>query len=149
LNTAAKQYILLLVAADKADKERTLSDNKILVVPSALAEKIDNNRGDLSRVEFIEALIDNLLNAKPESKGNGKVEYASKVELLSFELDMKLLLKSFLDFFMAYGMEYGENGQLLEIDKFTDKLQGLQKEINIENGGKSTSGGKATIKWKP
>jgi hypothetical protein len=139
----------LSAEADKAGKERTLSDNKILVVPSALAEKIDNNRGDLSRVEFIEALIDNLVTANPESKGNGKVEYASKTELLSFEQDMKLLLKSFLDFFMAYGMEYGENGQLLEIDKFTSKLQGLQKDISTENDGKSNGGGKATIKWKP
>ncbi len=126
-----------------------MSDNKILVVPSDLAEKIDNNRGDLSRVEFIEALIDNLVSAKPELKANGKVEYATKTELLSFEQDMKLLLKSFLDFFMAYGMEYGENGQLLEIDKFTSKLQGLQKDINIENAGKNNGGGKATIKWKP
>lgn len=126
-----------------------MSDNKILVVPSNLAEKIDNNRGDLSRVEFIEALIDNLVTDKPESKGSGKVEYATKTELLSFEQDMKLLLKSFLDFFMAYGMEYGENGQLLEIDKFTSKLQGLQKDISAENGGKSNGGGKATIKWKP
>lgn len=118
-------------------------------MPSNLAEKIDNNRGDLSRVEFIEALIDNLVTDKPESKGSGKVEYATKTELLSFEQDMKLLLKSFLDFFMAYGMEYGENGQLLEIDKFTSKLQGLQKDISAENGGKSNGGGKATIKWKP
>jgi hypothetical protein len=126
-----------------------LSDNKILVVPSDLAEKIDSNRGDLSRVEFIEALIDDLVTAKPESKGNGKVEFASKTELLSFEQDMKLLLKSFLDFFMAYGMEYGENGQLLEIEKFTEKLQGLQKDIDTEKGGKSNGGGRATIKWKP
>ena len=126
-----------------------MSENKILVVPSDLAEKIDDNRGDLSRVEFIEALIDNLVSAKPESKGNGKGEYASKTELLSFEQDMKLLLKSFLDFFMAYGMEYGENGQLLEIDKFTNKLQGLQKDINLENTGKNNGGGKATIKYKP
>lgn len=127
-----------------------MSDNKILVVPADLAEKIDNNRGDLSRVEFIEALIDNLVTDKHESKSNGKGDYASKTELLSFEQDMKLLLKSFLDFFMAYGMEYGENGQLLEIDKFTSKLQGLQKDLSAENSGKSSSGGaKATIKWKP
>jgi hypothetical protein len=127
-----------------------VSDNKILVVPSDLAEKIDNNRGDLSRVEFIEALIDNLVTDKHEPKNNGKVDYASKTELLSFEQDMKLLLKSFLDFFMAYGMEFGENGQLLEIDKFTSKLQGLQKDLNVDNGGKSNGGGgKATIKWKP
>jgi hypothetical protein len=136
--------------ADKAERRDTLSDNKILVIPSNLAEKIDANRGDLSRVEFIEALIDNLLADKKDSIANGKKpEYASKTELLAFEQDMKLLLKSFLDFFMAYGMEYGENGQLLELDKFTNKLQGLQKDLNDENTGKSISSGKATIKWKP
>lgn len=129
----------------------TLSDNKILVIPSDLAEKLDANRGDLSRIELIEALIDNLLADKTDTKVNGKnSEFVSKTELLSFEQDMKLLLKSFLDFFMAYGMEYGENGQLLELDKFTDKLQGLQKDLNVENIGKSNNnGGKATIKWKP
>jgi len=128
-----------------------LSDNKILVIPSDLAEKLDANRGDLSRIELIEALIDNLLADKTDTKVNGKnSEFVSKTELLSFEQDMKLLLKSFLDFFMAYGMEYGENGQLLELDKFTDKLQGLQKDLNVENIGKSNNnGGKATIKWKP
>ncbi|MFZ2036429.1 MAG: hypothetical protein WAU62_05880 [Dehalococcoidales bacterium] len=128
-----------------------MSDNKILVIPSDLAEKLDANRGDLSRIELIEALIDNLLADKTDTKVNGKnSEFVSKTELLSFEQDMKLLLKSFLDFFMAYGMEYGENGQLLELDKFTDKLQGLQKDLNVENMGKSNNnGGKATIKWKP
>ena len=125
-----------------------MSDNKILVVTSDLAEKIDNNRGDLSRIEFIEALIDNLVSDKPELKSNGKGDYASKTELLSFEQDMKLLLKSFLDFFMAYGMEFGENGQLLDVEKFTSKLQGLQKDLGVESSGKS-SGGKAAIKWKP
>jgi hypothetical protein len=127
-----------------------VSDNKILVVPADLAQKIDDNRGDLSRVEFIEALIDNLVTDKGESKtrSNGKADYATKIELLSFEQDMKQLLKSFLDFFVAYGMEFGENGQHLEIEQFTSKLQGLQKELGAENGGKN-SGGKATIKWKP
>jgi hypothetical protein len=126
-----------------------VSDNKILVVPADLAQKIDDNRGDLSRVEFIEALIDNLVTDKSESKTrtNGKADYATKIELLSFEQDIKQLLKSFLDFFVAYGMEFGENGQRLEIEQFTSKLQGLQKDLGADNGGKN-SGGKATIKWK-
>jgi metal-responsive CopG/Arc/MetJ family transcriptional regulator len=123
-----------------------LSDNKILVVPADLAQKIDDNRGDMSRVEFIEALIDNLVTDKHESKSNGKVDYATRTELLSFEQDMKQLLKSFLDFFIAYGMEFGENGQLLEIEKFTTKLQGLQKDLGADS---DKGGGKATIKWKP
>ena len=42
---------------------------------------------------------------------------------------MKQLQKSFLDFFMVYGLEFGEGEQLLEIEKFTNKLQGLQKDL--------------------
>ena len=131
-----------------------MSDNKILVVPADLAQKIDDNRGEMSRVEFIEALIDNLLTDKPDVKSNGKADYATKTEILSFEQDMKQLLKSFLDFFIAYGMEFGENGQLIEIEKFTNKLQGLQKDLGADSGKGSAGsggvgGGKATIKWKP
>ena len=124
-----------------------MSDNKILVVPADLAQKIDDNRGDLTRVEFIEALIDNLVADKSESKGNGKTDYATKSDLLSFEQDMKLLLKSFLDFFVAYGMEFGDNDHLIEIEKLSNKLQGSRKDSGAENGGKN-SVGKATIQWK-
>ena len=124
-----------------------MSDSKILVVSADLAKKIDDNRGDMTRVQFIEALIDNLIEEKPASEDNEKAEYTTKAEFLSFEQDMKQLLKSFLDFFMAYGMEFGENGQLLQIEQFTSKLQGLQKDLGAETVGKS-GGGKATIKWK-
>jgi metal-responsive CopG/Arc/MetJ family transcriptional regulator len=127
-------------------KERYVSDSKILVVPADLAKKIDDNRGDMSRGEFIEALIDNLVVEKTEPKNNN-TEYATRVELQVFEQDMKQLLKSFLDFFVSYGLELGENGQQLEIEKFTSKLQGLQKDLGVVDSGKG--GGKATIKWKP
>ena len=43
-----------------------MSDNKILVVPADLAQKIDDNRGDMSRVEFIEVLIDNLVTGQTD-----------------------------------------------------------------------------------
>ena len=125
-----------------------MSDSKILIVPADLVKKIDDNRGDVNRAQFIEALIDNLIEEKPESKEKSKAQYATKEEILVYQQDMKQLLKSFLDFFMAYGMEFGDNGQLLEIEKFTSKLQGLQKEIVGEDAVKN-GGGRATIKWKP
>lgn len=118
-----------------------MSDAKLLVVPAALAKKIDDNRGDLSRADFIEALIDNSIKEEPET--NDTVEYATKAELTSFEQDMKQLLKSFLDFFVSYGLELGENGKQVELEKFTTKLQGLQKDLGGESGK-----GRATIKWK-
>jgi metal-responsive CopG/Arc/MetJ family transcriptional regulator len=126
-----------------------LSDSKILVIPADLVKKIDDNRGDMSRAEFIDALIDNLVSEKSDSKG--APVYATKEEMASFQQDMKQLLKSFLDFFIGYGLELGENGQQIEIEKFTSRLQGLQKDLGGDNGkGESAKGGggKATIKWK-
>ena len=121
-----------------------MTDNKILVVPADLVKKIDDSRGDVSRAEFLEALIDNLVKEQHESKAS-QVEYATKEELSSFEQDMKQLLKSFLDFFVSYGLELGENGQQIELEKFTSKLQGLQKDLGTDSG---KGGGKATIRWK-
>ena len=119
-----------------------------------LAKAIDQNFGNMTRGEFIAALIDYLITERPKSKNNAQEEYATRQEIVSFEQDMKGLLKSFLDFFIAYGMEFGENGQLIEIEKFTNKLQGLQKDLGADSGKGSASsgaagGGKATIKWKP
>jgi len=122
-----------------------LTDSKILVVPADLVRKIDDSRGDVSRAEFLEALIDNLVKEKSEPKD--AMKYATREELSSFEQDMKQLLKSFLDFFVSYGLELGENGQQIEIEKFTSKLQGLQKDLGTSDSGKG-GGGKATIKWK-
>ena len=124
-----------------------MSDNKILVIPADLAKKIDENCGNMNRAEFIEALIDNLIAEKGGSTENTKSEFVTRIELLAFEQDMKQLLKSFLDFFMAYDVELGENSQQIELDKFTSKLQGLQKDLSPADNG-SKGGGKATIKWK-
>ena len=124
-----------------------MSDNIILVIPADLVKKIDENCGDMNRAEFIEALIDNLIAEKGESRENVKSDFVTRTELLVFEQDMKQLLKSFLDFFMAYDVELGENNQQIELDKFTTKLQGLQKDLSPADNG-SKGGGKATIKWK-
>jgi hypothetical protein len=123
-----------------------LTDSKILVVPADLVRKIDENRGDVSRAEFLEALIDNLVKEKSEPVD--VMKYATREELSSFEQDMKQLLKSFLDFFVSYGLELGENGQQVELEKFTSKLQGLQKNLGADSSKGGSGGGKATIKWK-
>ena len=123
-----------------------MTDNKILVMPADLVKKIDDNRGDVSRAEFIEAMINNLVKEQHETKESA-VQYVTREELSSFQQDMKQLLKSFLDFFVSYGLELGENGQQIELEKFTSKLQGLQKDLGSESAGKG-GGGKATIKWK-
>ncbi len=118
-----------------------MSDRKILILPSEVVKRIDENRGDLSQAEFIETLIDAQFKEKEKSQES---KYATKEEMYSFEEDMKRLLRSFLDFFVAYGLDLGKQSPTDELEALTSKLQGLQKDIGSDN----EKGGKATIKWK-
>ena len=116
-----------------------MAEKMMLIVPAELAQKIDDNRGDMSRSDFIEFLIDSQLKQDTKDK-QPAVQYATKEEIKSLEQDMKKLLKSFLDFFLNYGLEMGKQGDFEEI---TSKLKGLEKET-----GPDSDKGKATIKWK-
>ena len=115
-----------------------MGEKRMLIVPAELVKKIDDNRGDMSQAEFIDFLIDSQL--KEETK---EQEYATKEEVRSFEQDMKQLLKSFLDFFVSYGLELGKQSPKAEFEELTSKLQGLEKDLASEGKGKE-----ATIKWK-
>jgi len=142
-----------------------MSERLMLIVPADLVAKIDANRGDLSQAEFINFLIDSLLNKKADEKQGAskdeiesikadlkklvvreedlKKKYATKEEFQSFMQDNRRLLKSFLDFFIGYGLEMGkqsDNNELLEI---TSKLKGLEEELAAEE-----EGGEVKIKWK-
>jgi hypothetical protein len=142
-----------------------MSEKLMLIVPTDLVAKINANRGDLSQAEFIGFLIDSLLGKKTDEKQDVnkdeieaikadlkklivkdedvKKKYATKEEFKSFIQDNRRLLKSFLDFFIGYGLETGKqpnNNELLEI---TSKLKGLEEELAAEE-----EGGEVKIKWK-
>ncbi len=113
-------------------------EKRMLIVPAELVKKIDENRGDMTQAEFINFLIDSQL--KKETK---EPQYATKEEVYSFEQDMKKLLRSFLDFFVSYGLELGKHSPEAEFEELTSKLQGLQKDLDSDSEER-----KATIKWK-
>jgi len=115
-----------------------MAEKRMLIVPAELVKKIDNNRGDMTQAEFIDFLIDGQL--KEEIK---EQKYATKEEIHSFEQDMKKLLKSFLDFFVGYGLELGKQSPEAEFEELASKLQGFEKDLDS-----GTEKGKATIKWK-
>ena len=142
-----------------------MSEKLMLIVPTDLVAKINANRGDLGQAEFISFLIDSLLGKKTDEKQDVnkdeieaikadlkklivkdedvKKKYATKEEFKSFIQDNRRLLKSFLDFFIGYGLETGKqpnNNELLEI---TSKLKGLEEELAAEE-----EGGEVKIKWK-
>jgi len=115
-----------------------VGEKRMLIVPVELIKKIDDNRGDMSQAEFIELLIDSQL--KEESK---QQQYATKEEIQSFEQDMKKLLRSFLEFFVSYGLELGKQSPKAEFDELTSKLRELEGDLGPESKGKE-----AKIKWK-
>ncbi len=119
-----------------------MPEKRMVIVPAELARKIDENRGDLSQADFIEFLIDSRIKEEPAEKKEVTV-YATKEELRSFEQDIKKLLKGFLDFFVAYGLELGKTTVSPEFEELTSKLQGLEKDLGSDQEGK-----RATIKWK-
>jgi len=115
-----------------------MPEKRMLIVPAELVKKIDENRGDMSQAEFIDFLINSQLKEKPKEQ-----QYATKEDIRSLELDIKKLLKSFVDFFVSYGLELGKHPAKPEFEELSNKLQGLEEELTAED-----SKGEAKIKWK-
>ena len=104
-----------------------MSDKRMLIVDSELVKKIDDNRGDMSRSELIDFLIDSHL--KEESKRHDGV---TREEFHQFQEGTKELLRSFLEFFINYGLELGKHPEDNEFEQLTQRLQSLG------SAGKST-----------
>ena len=115
-----------------------MAEKRMLILPTEIVKKIDDNRGDMSQSEFIEFLIDSQL--KPETKNQ---QYATKEEVHHLEQDIKNLLKNFLDFFVSYGLELGKQSPKTEFEELSSKLQGLESDFSSEN-----ESGEVKIKWK-
>jgi hypothetical protein len=133
----------------------------MLILPAELIKKLDENRGDLSQAEFIDFLIENQLKGSGSEKQTAsreeilalietqlkeaakKQHYTTREEMQAFEQDMKILLKSCLDFFVSYGLELGKNSPQEEFDELSSKLTELENHLSAEGESKE-----ARIKWK-
>jgi hypothetical protein len=116
-----------------------VGEKRMLIVPVELIKKIDDNRGDMGQAEFVEFLIDSQFKKEPKKENN----YITKEEFQSFEQDTKKLLRSFLDFFVSYGLELGKQSPKNEFEELTSKLHELESDFDAE-----TEARKGTIKWK-
>ena len=124
-----------------------MTEKRMLILPAELVKKIDDNRGDVPQAEFLDFLIESHLKgaAHPtnvvtrEDLETLKAEfakllnresykYALKEEMAGFQEDTKKLLKSFVDFFIGYGLELGKDGPL-DLKEITSKMTGLDKEM--------------------
>jgi hypothetical protein len=101
-----------------------MADKRMLIVDEETLNKIDQNRGDMSRAEFIKFLISNQLGEE-ESATAIAPQYVDREEFQEFTQGMKDLLKRFLDFFISYGLELGQEPKDGTFSELVKKLQTL------------------------
>ncbi len=103
-----------------------MSEKKMLIVDDELMRKIDENRGEMSRAEFLSFLINSKLeDNEATSSAVPSQQYVSRAEYSAFTQDMKDLLRHFFDFFIKDGIKADEqpgNGDFAELSQ---KLQAL------------------------
>ena len=103
-----------------------MSEKRMLIVDEEVISKIDENRGDMSRSEFISFIINSQLSQNgasgPEIKN---LDYVNREEFQEFAQGMRDLLRRFLDFFISYGMELGEEPKDNTFNELVQKLQTL------------------------
>ena len=130
-----------VLSEENEPRGEAMSDNKrMLILPADLVRKVDENRGDMSAAEFIEFLIDSRFN---EVESKEETRYVAKEEFKAFEDGMRDLFRSFLDFFLSYGLEMGRPSSRAGLEELSHKLRGLEDQLG---SGKDDS--LAKIKWK-
>lgn len=106
-----------------------MSEKRMLVVDADLVRKIDENRGELSRSEFIDLLIEGQLLEKSDNgrQPGPREDVVTREEFVQFQEGAKELLRSFLDFFINYGLELGREPKDEEFDQLSRKLRNLAR----------------------
>jgi len=137
-----------------------MSDKRMLILPAELVKKIDDNRGDMSQADFLDYLMESHFKGDNRSNGVAREEMdalkkeltalmtrekklATKDELEAFHEDTKKLLKSFVDFFVGYGLELGDKSPSIDLRDITGKLKDLDKGSPSDDEGREVK-----IKWK-
>ncbi|MFC1957980.1 hypothetical protein ACFLVQ_00225 [Chloroflexota bacterium] len=97
-----------------------MSDKRMLIVDAEVNRKIDENRGDMNRSDFISFLIDSCLK-----EDSGKQGYITQEEFNSFQQGTRELLKNFLEFFISYSLELGKQPEDKTLEELSRQLQSL------------------------
>lgn len=72
----------------------------IMVVKKDVIEQVDEYRGELTRTEFVNVLIQSQLK-----QISGDCSYVDQEEFQRFAQGMKELMRNFLEVFLSYGLE--------------------------------------------
>jgi len=107
-----------------------MSEKRMLIVDAELVTKVDDNRGDMDRSEFINFLIETQLQEKEEGKKRNGV---TREEFHQFQEGTKELLRNFLEFFISYGLELGKQPGDSEFEQLAQKLQSLGGSAKVKS----------------
>ena len=102
-----------------------MSEKRMLIVDAEVIRKIEENRGDMTRSDFINFLIDSSFKEDP-----GKPEYTTKEEFNSFQQGTRELLRNFLEFFISYGLELGKQPEDETFQELSQKLKAFGSHGN-------------------
>jgi len=91
-----------------------------LTVDAEVVKRIDENRGDMNRSDFINFLIDSHLQEECR-----KHNYITKEEFNQFQEGIRELLRNFLEFFISYGLELGKQPKDKTFEELGQRLQAL------------------------
>ena len=102
-----------------------MSEKRMLIIDAEVASKVDENRGDMNRSDFLNFLIDSYLK-----EDSGKQNYTTKEEFNQFQQGTRELLRNFLEFFISYGLELGKQPKDETFTELSQKLQALGSSGN-------------------
>jgi len=102
-----------------------MSEKRMLIVDADVVRKVDDNRGDMNRSDFINFLIDSCLK-----EDSGKQNYITKEDFNQFQQGTRELLRNFLEFFISYGLELGKQPKDKTFEELSQKLQALGSSGN-------------------
>jgi hypothetical protein len=109
-----------------------MAEKRMFIVDAEVARKVDESRGEMSRSEFIDFLIEGQLREDKENKVDTlNNNYVTKEELHQSLQGIKELLRSFLEFFLSYGLEVGKHSDK-NFNELSQKLQALTNSGNKE-----------------
>ncbi len=102
-----------------------MPEKRMLIVDTEVVRKVDENRGDMNRSDFINFLIDSCLK-----EDSGKQNYTTKEEFHQFQQGTRELLRNFLEFFISYSLELGKQPKDNTFKELSQKLQELGSSGN-------------------
>jgi len=97
-----------------------MSEKRMLIIDAEVVRKVDENRGDMNRSDFIGFLIDSGLK-----EDSTKQDYITREDFAQFQQGTRELLRNFLEFFVSYGMEMGKQPTDKTFEELSRKLQAL------------------------